>query len=248
MSELVTLITCTGWRPAAWALCQKFIARQTFKGPIQWVVVYDEPGIEPQSSPDILKCKNIKQEFHPSVKDWRPGINTQHFNMDEALKHVKGDYIFVVEDDDWYAPNYLETFMYLLQRFDIVGQADSKYYNIKERSWRKWGNNKHTSLCETGLKRSKLDLLDRAVNSGDLFFDMQLWNIVHGEKHSNLIFQHIGLVVGMKGLPGRVGIGGGHHQTDGFTRDPRFDVLKEWIGLEDTQEYVKIAQANFKGS
>lgn len=237
---LVTLITCTGFRPEAWALCQHYMVAQTYKGPIQWIVVDDCPDNPSLSSDEILKSKNIKQEFYFGPKVWRDGINTQRPNMDEAVKHVKGDFVFTIEDDDCYLPHYLDTMLFFLSRFDIVGQANSRYYNVKERMYKEWGNYIHTSLCETAFKAKKLDLLDRAINSGQLFFDMMLWQIVLNEKHSHLLFRHIGLICGIKGLPGKRGIGGGHFPDQTFTRDPFYEKLKEWVGPEYAKPYMQM--------
>lgn len=240
---LVTLITPTGGRPDAWILCQKYIAAQTYKGPIQWIIVNDCPDMPLPQSGDIEKAKYIKQEIYIADKLWREGINTQRTNMDQALKYVKGDFVFTIEDDDCYMPNYIETMLFFLQRFDVVGQANSRYYNIKDRAWKEWRNYTHTSLCETALRRDKLDLLDRAINSGQLFFDVILWQIIINERHSHLLFDHIGLICGMKGLPGKRGIGGGHFPDKTFTRDPFFEKLKAWVGPEYAKCYIDLVQA-----
>ena len=236
---MITLITPTGGRQEVFSICQHYMARQTFKGEMQWIIVNDveEPV---QFSDELLQQKHIKPELYVGPKLWRQGINTQRYNMDEAIKHVKGDVVFVIEDDDWYAPNYIEMQLFFLSRFDIVGQANSHYYNMGERKYKEWKNYTHTSLCETALRASKLDLLDRAVNSGQLFFDVALWQIVINEKHKYLLYDHIGLVHGLKGLPGKQGIGGGHFPDGSFTRDPNVQVLKEWVGLEDLQLYLNL--------
>lgn len=239
---LVTLITCTGGRDLAFALCQHYVARQTYKDAIQWIVVNDtETPL--QIIDEIQKEKRISVEIYQGPKLYRPGINTQHFNMDEAIKHVKGDYIFTFEDDDMYAPDYIETQLFLLQHFDIVGECHSRYYNVKERIYKDWTNYAQASLNETAMRKSKLDLLDRAVNSGQLFFDMMLWSIVRNEKHKFLLYDNIGLVVGIKGMPGKVGIGSGHtmqHDVGGYTKDPFFEKLREWCGLEYAKPYMSI--------
>lgn len=239
---LVTLLTCTGGRPEAFALCQKYMARQSYKGEIQWIVVTDFPNEPIQPSAFVEARKNIKMEVYFGQRPWEQGINTQRYNMEEGIKHVKGDLLFTIEDDDWYRADYLDSMVYLLGRYDIVGEANSHYYNIKERKFKEWRNYQHTSLNETGLRTTKLKLLDRAVNSGDLFFDMALWRIIMGENHSHLIFDWIGYVVGMKGLPGKGGIGGGHFPDASFQDDKFFEKLKSMIGLEDTQEYIKLFQ------
>lgn len=247
--SLITLITPTGGRPEAFALCQKYVARQTYKGPIQWIVVNDCPDQPIVQSSFLDAAKHVKQEVYIADKTWKRTlnneeytINTQRYNMEQAIKYVKGDFVFTIEDDDWYAPNFLEAMLYLLQKYDVVGQGNSHYYNIKERKYKEWKNYHHTSLNETGIKASKTKLLDRAVNSGNLFFDIALWEIVFNEGHNHIIFDWLRYVVGMKGLPGKFGIGGGHTPDPTFKDDKFFDVLRSWVGVADTTEYVKIAQ------
>lgn len=234
----VTIITCTGARPDAFALCEKYVARQTYKGPLQWIVVDDFPRVP-------TKC-TMGQEVYQGPKEWREGINTQHFNMDEALKHVKGDYIFTFEDDDWYAPDYIETMLYFLQKFPIVGQSHSRYYALKDRMWHDWGNTMQCSLNETAMRTAEmLTIYEEAVNSGNLFFDIALWQKVRLLNIPFLAFQHIGLVCGMKQLPGKGGIGSGHRRdselASKFKPDPGFNKLKEWVGLEDAMVYIDLA-------
>lgn len=240
--SLVTLLTCTGGRPEAFNLCQKYMARQSYTGEIQWIVVTDFPNEPIQPSALVEARKNIKMEVYFGPRRWEQGINTQRYNMEEAIKHVRGDYILTVEDDDRYSIDYLDLMVFLLQKFDIVGEANSHYYNIKERKFKEWRNYQHTSLNETGLRANKIKLLDRAVNSGQLFFDMVLWQIIFAENHSHLIFDWNGYVVGMKGLPGKGGIGGGHFPDATFKDDRLFEVLRAWVGLEDAKEYISIAQ------
>jgi hypothetical protein len=239
--SLVTLITCTGGRPEAWALCQHYIARQSYKGPIQWIVVYDTPGTPPIISDEIKVCKNVQLEIYLGPKEWRLGINTQRYNQDLAIKYVKGDFVFVIEDDEFYKATYVETMLWFLQRYDIAGEAQSHYYNIKERCWLLMNNFTHTSLCQTAIRVSKLDLLDRATNSGQLFFDIALYEIIKNEKHNSLLFNFQGLVYGMKGLPGKVGIGGGHRdfKEQHYNKDPVFNTLREWLGV-DSKPYIDL--------
>lgn len=242
---LVTLITCTGSRPDAITLCQKYVARQTVNKsgmPIQWLIINDSPSIPIVIIPEIKALKNIEVEVVIPTQLWKEGINTQRGNMNAGIEKVKGDVIFPWEDDEYFRSDYIETMLFLLQKWDVVGQTNSKYYNIKERKFIEWRNVKHTSLVETALKKSKLDCLFRAVNSGQLFFDIMLYEILKNEQHSHFMFDHIGLVYGMKGLPGRTGIGAGHRNLDkGWCDDPFFKQLQGWLGVEDAKVYMNMA-------
>lgn len=250
---MITLITATGSRPEAWALCQKYMYRQTTKEFVDWYVVYDseaKPLLLPH--PDNFKVRLIQGQ-----KLWRPGINTQRPNLDTAIQALRQELksaivplsaipVFVIEDDDWYAATYLETMLFFLQKFPFVGQANSRYYNVAERSHRQWLNYQHASLCETAFHANQLDVFERGVNSGDLFMDCSLWRIVKTEKIPHLLFDHLGLVCGIKGLPGRQGIGAGHTPDPTFTRDPGYRQLFDWVGNADADNYVELVRRSFK--
>lgn len=262
--ELITCITPTGTRPEALGFCERYLARQTYDGPIQWIIVDDSPeqkvderkvplGWEQlrKSSEKIYtvnrgpKKAPMSVEVHIGPKKWHPGINTQRPNMDEGIKFVQGDYVFVIEDDDWYHPEYLETFRFFLQKYSVVGEGCNKYYALKERKYWTLGNHFHASLCSTAMKRMALPLLEEAVNDGQIYPDISFWKKCMEEwKIPHVLCLHINLGIGMKQLPGRKGIGGGHTvNNDVFRSDPGFDILKSWIGAEDTQNYVKLMQA-----
>lgn len=251
---LVTVITCTGGRFDAFAQCERYMTRQTYQGPIQWLIIDD---CEPSTSITLPFGQHkrdswIRQEYYKGPKTWKPGQNTQRLNMDEALKHVQGDYIFCWEDDDWYSPQYIEAYVNLLQHYPAVGEGNAKYYNISERSYRDWSNYQHASLCQTAIRKEMMPILDDAVNSGVLFMDIQLWQYLL-QRTKPLMIVHQDYVIGMKGLPGRFGIGAGHAPQDqGFKKDPFLDVLKAWVGPDWTwyQEQVAkmtLANTNQKG-
>lgn len=230
--SLVTLITATGERPEAFELCEKYIKRQTYKGELQWIVVDDG---------NIPTTCTMGQQYITGPKQWRAGLNTQRLNLDEALKYVEGDYIFIIEDDDWYSPIYIESYLNLLQYYYIVGEGNSKYINIVDRSWKEWKNYQHASLCQTAFKKEIIPHFEEAVNSGELFIDIAFWRILLTSRLKPFIFCHQNLCVGIKGMPGRHGIGVGHFpERQEFIKDPGFSELKRLIGEEDTMEYIKV--------
>jgi len=232
-NSLVTLITCTGARHKAFALCESYVKRQTYKGPLQWIVVDDY-----QKEP--TKC-TMGQEYVPGPLQWKDGINTQRPNMDVGLARAKGDFIFVFEDDDWYAPTYIETMLWLLEKYPVVGEGNNKYYNIKTQSFKEWNNFKHASLCSTALRKSHQELLYKAIHSGELFMDINFWLRCRHQNVPAVIFMNVNLGVGMKGLPGRHGIGAGHDPaTQGFSPDKDWQQLESWIGKTDTQVYKEL--------
>lgn len=240
--DLVSIITCTGGRPEAFSRLEYYMKRQTYTGPVEWIVVDD---FTPKTVVNFVR-QGWKVDYRRGPMDWKPGVNTQRYNMAEGMKHVTGDHLFVVEDDDYYHPDFLSVFMHFLQCNPAVGEGNSKYYNIKERCWRIWGNWNRASLCQTGLHRSMYPYLERAIHSGEMFMDMVLWRDMLAESKRPLLFAYQDYTVGMKGLPGKEGIGGGHGKNVGnkdmsqFTPDHNFSKLREWLG-GDAQWYIDLA-------
>lgn len=230
---MITLLTPTGFRPQAWEICKSLINKQTYKGSIRWLVSYDDGH-----APDMMKLNsNIQLERIPGPKLWKEGINTQRYNMDVLIQRVTNcDYVFIIEDDDWYAPEYIEHCIWLMQKYCAVGEINNKYYHLPTQQYKEWKNTGHASLCSTAMRFSHLDWLNRAVNSGELFFDLVLWRLLRADKVSAIMYEgHPNgkscMNVGMKGLPGRMGIGGGHQPAgQGFAPDTNWQVLQSWIG------------------
>lgn len=226
---MISLITCTGFRPEAFALCHKYVCRQTYKGPIQWIVITDDPD----KSTLISTLKSVPTNIHPELyngpDEWKPEFNTQRGNMNEALKHVKGQKVLFIEDDEWYSPRYVDEMFKLLNFVDICGETNALYYHVQIPGWKRMHNYRHVSLCQTGIKSSLLPNIIKAVNSGEMYFDINLWNQAHEQRVSCCLFESMDLCVGMKGLPGRGGLGAGHKNRD-YLMDPGLVKLREVIG------------------
>lgn len=231
----VTLITTTGWRAQGFALAEKYVARQTYKGEIQWIVVSDDRSETPTT------C-TMGQEYYQCPIIWKPGINTQRYCLDVAIQKVRGDIVVVWEDDDVYKPDYISTLVDFLNHADIVGECACTYYSLKSpRGFKEMGNQRHASLCSTAFKKSYLPHFYRAVHSGHEYIDISLWGFAHRYNHKHILFSGMNLVLGMKGLPGRTGIGVGHQEQD-FIADPHFVKLKQLIGPEDAQAYIDMCK------
>jgi len=230
----VTLLTPTGSRPKAFELCEKYMARQTYKGDIQWIVVDDSPN-----SP--TPC-TMGQEYYVGPLTWKPGLNTQRYSLDLALSKAKGDYIFVLEDDDHYAPNYIETMVNMLQYADMVGECDVTYYSLRApRGYMEMKNYRHASTCQTAFRKSYVPMFYRALHSGEKYFDILLWNTARMANHKVMLFSGLNLCIGMKGLPGRTGIGVGHTSHE-FIADQQWVKLRSLMPEEDAKVYIDMVK------
>lgn len=231
---LVTLITPTGWRKKVFALCETFVKRQTYKGELQWIVVSDDKIEDP------TPC-TMGQQYIQCPLIWRPGINTQRYNFAAAIPHVKGDVVFIWEDDDYFKPEYIEVMLDFIKYADLCGECDVTYYNLARKGFRQMSNTLHASLTSTAFKKSYLGHFENAVHSGNTYMDLALWGAAKKKGHKGLLFSGMNLCVGMKGLPGRSGIGFGHNAPEEeFTADPHLVKLKELIGETDAQSYINL--------
>lgn len=232
----MVVITPTGGRPQQFAALTTYMLRQIYKGPVQWIVVDD---VLPASAfydaivPQLPRNWRLKL-LRPN-KVWEPGQNTQCRNMLLALDYVEPkDTVVIAEDDDWYAPTYLDTVEGWLRNANLVGEGQARYYNVPCMKYRQLINMEHASLCSTALKGAAINTLRSICARDEQWIDIALWN----EYKNGVVHANEGLVVGLKGLPGRSGLGMGHKLLDGV-RDPDGSVLHQWIG-EDCRRYLPI--------
>ena len=220
----LTLLTATGERQEAFDLCQRWMQRQTFEGSVRWVIVDD--GEKEQKI--TFNRKNWNIEVIRPTPYWEKGQNTQHRNLLSGLRRVGShERLLIIEDDDWYGEHYLNDSYRLLNDHFLVGECLAKYFNVKTGKSQNMLNMAHASLCSTGMKGAAIDAFKQSILSQTKFIDMHLWKRFRGTK--KLVTTDN--VVGIKGMPGRGGIGCGHIDKFGSSSE-----LKNLIG-EDAKYY-----------
>jgi hypothetical protein len=230
-----TAVTCTGDRPEAFALCEKWMARQT-KKPDQWIVLDD--GKIP------TKCTMGQQYiFCPQFSGSSSLIEKLKLLYSDNL--VKGNVITFIEDDDWYRNDWIEFCSKTLVDYDLIGEGRAFYYNIMGRWCYEHRNMEHASLCSTAMRSSLLPTLFGQCRISNPFVDVRLWRMVTNRKK---VFDPLErpdktrMVVGMKGFPGRVGYGGGHVVRDRSAKDdPNLQTLRSLVG-SDSEIYKKFSK------
>ena len=137
---------------------------------------------------------------------WQPGQNTQARNLKAALELVSdGDRIVIFEDDDAVAPYWLSQCAEWLEHDDLVGEAPTLYRHVNGRE--RLMNNKTPSLCQTAMKGPAIKRFRRVLEVHPEFIDHHLW------RGGGRVYPNSGGVIGIKGLPGRPGIGVGHRMA-----------------------------------
>jgi hypothetical protein len=238
----ISVITPTGGRHLAFKLCELWMSRQ-IRQPDEWIVVDDYPT--------PTEC-TMGQTVIRREPFWTPqgGITLQK-NLIEALKVVTGDVILIIEDDDWYHPNYIKT---VAEKFEqhlpneegkfphLVGGAIAIYYNINNYSYMIHNNIHHASLCQTAFSsklKPQFNIMAKFFVT-QRWFDGQLWR--HAKCNKLTYLNKTPLTIGIKGLMGRPGAGEGHssylqNKTMPFIDEQPFELLEKWIGKEDVQIY-----------
>ena len=218
---MLTLLTATGMRPEAWAICERLMMAQTYAEPVRWIIVDD--GEQPQ--PITFRRDGWVIELICPSPVWQPGQNTQARNLLAGLAHVRSDEkLVVIEDDDHVDPGYLTEVAKWLDQADLVGEPMARYFNVSSGVGKQLQNKTHCSLCSTAVKGAGIEALRQAVAKNKKFIDMELWRTFRGKK----FISNTRHVVGIKGLPGRGGIGCGHRMTGA----PTAGLLRQWIGSD----------------
>ncbi len=225
--ENITFITPTGDRPLTFALCQKWVKHQTIK-PAQWIVVDDGkvPATQTIAMDNIYYLRREPQPDDPE--------HTLLVNLKAALPLILGEKIMVIEDDDYYAPQYAETMAAKLDKHEIVGIYNGRYYYLPTGGNCRAGNERHASLASTAFRRSFLPEFGKLVTTETGALDMKLWRTIRKKDRSHLFLDDDEpLYVGMKGVPGRPGKGGSHTPISWRYQQSKPDksqkLLRRWI-------------------
>lgn len=222
--SMLTLLTATGCRPDAWKICQKLMERQTYQGEVHWIIVDDGEQMQMVDfNRDGWKLTVITPRPF-----WKQGDNTQARNLMEGVALLNGkERLFIIEDDDCYLPEYLETANSWLDKHDLVGESFARYYNVQSKRFRQLSNASHASLCATAMKGDAIEAFKRELRPEVKFIDLMLWRRFNGHKK----LHKSSLVTGIKGLPGRNGIGMGHKDDFQGQIDQKGSILRQWAGV-----------------
>ncbi len=246
---MIALITPTGYRKHQIELCHRWMQKQTYTGEVLWVIVDD---CEPVTTTDIginFGDNWTVEKVYPKPL-WRPSTNTQGRNISVGINRALDmidekeiEAFFIIEDDDYYKPQYLERMMCHLGDRKIVGETHTVYYNA---FWRRYcvnQNGSHVSLFQMAFKPELLPVFRSCYN--EKFIDYIFYRKLNerGFKKDEKFFREGNLAVGIKGIPGRGGIGAGHKDMAGMLPDPEMKYLKSIIG-DDAKQYERYYGAN----
>lgn len=231
----VTVLTPTCDQPTGMAFCEAYLARQTFTGRVQWIVADD--GLTPAT---------LHREAVHLVRPRTAATGAASLcgNLLAMLPHVVAPIVAIVEHDDWYAPTHLERIVEQLQHPGVLAAGDDRqrYYNVAARRWQIFLN-RGASLCQTAFRAELLQPFEEVIRDtlrrNSYGVDAAFWQQVPVSARS---LERTLTVVGIKGLPGRPGLGIGHRPSGpGWTTDESGAVLRQWIGA-DADRYLALQE------
>lgn len=239
ISEIeTTCITCTGDRPEAFALLKQWMINQVVE-PDQWIVVDD--GQIPLE--DTEGFEYYRRE--PQPNDYK---HTLCLNLALALTKVKYSKIIIMEDDDWYSPIYIDYMSNLLEKTDLVGLGNLIFYYPSLKKYMEKGTVKQPALAQTAFKKEMIpilqDICKKALNIPDLhnkgLVDTVLWKYPIDKSKKMIVYCDKYLTMGMKGMPGRIGLTTHHNKTNAKYKDDVDCKLLKSIINKDFDLYSKI--------
>lgn len=143
------------------------------------------------------------------------------------------DICFIVEDDDFYPPNYFKNAMAMFDKADFVGQEYSHYYNLRNRTWFKFDHKYRSSLCSTAFRISALNNFAWPADD-DPFLDISLWKYAKNRRRKFLNTGMVGIKHGM-GL-----CGGKGHRMVMRNKDPQLAWLRSMVDEKSFEFYKSL--------
>lgn len=224
---MITVITPTRGRPKNFAVLRECMESQTYGGQVRWLVVgEDHEGYDIPLWATQIKTAGVVPKGRPSLRQ----------NLEAALDAAEG-HIFLMEDDDWYHPEYLERMSKHSPGAAVLGVHRTPVYNVRTRQFKRANS---AFLGNMRLRPDVAPTLRRAVHEG----------VKHPEgfikKHFQGQVRFIGpattdkrmLFVGLKGVSPD-GITTAHPSLPGGRLD-RDGVLERWVGEEWAQRLKRM--------
>lgn len=251
----IVVVTPTGDRPRSLTRQAKYLRRSVLPHEWEgqptkvtecatWIIVDDGKEAFCPDKSGIIPGWNLEY-IRRSLRNGEPTLILNLFHGLLAAVELKPDYVLFWEDDDWYSPMRIADQVFALRSLGekkgtlIHGAAPSIYYHVPLGVWREMTNKRYASLFETAISGKLLEpILDflQGMRGDGRGLDMKIWKrfsdyaVVSGSRQS----------VGIKGMPGRAGIGVGHTPKDSnWESDSKHEYLIELVGQEDASELLE---------
>ena len=216
----VSLLTPSGGRPKQLKLCRRWVENQRVSNDIDIEHIVVEND-KALIADNLLKC----------------------------LEEATGDIIMIIEDDDYYSPEYVSrTLSSFKDNAVLVGESRRKRYHFPSRKYLIFNHNLNSALNTLAFKSDEFadkfrHILKWCSKKKNQFVDQILWNSVISSNYPSALSRGDAYCVGIKGLVGRNGAGALHSPDKLSLSDECFDVFKEWLGVDSYAyfyEYLRL--------
>lgn len=220
--KIAVIIPDRNDRPEFLKACKSMLKSQTVQPDEIYIVNY------PSKSQDCDITERYRIAYH-----WFDGMDY--------------DVIFFMENDDYYAPNYIEQMLLMWQsaeKPDLFGIGYTYYYHLGLKKYVKFEHKRRASMMNTLIKP---DLNFKWCVDNYAYTDAHLWQTI---KNRVTCFPETPISLGIKHGIGKSG--GEYHKTRlerydlGFN-DSDFTFLREHTTPEMFDFYTRMHEKSFKG-
>jgi hypothetical protein len=140
------------------------------------------------------------------------------------------DLVFIIEDDDYYDTTYFNH----IPDADFIGESNSIYYNLRNKTYQNFNHPGRSSLFTTGFKISALKGFRPKEN--DRFLDISLWKYAF-DAGKKVAFRETGAI----GIKHGIGLCGGKgHKMNLKHKDSNLEWLSEHVDSEAFEFYKNL--------
>lgn len=154
----------------------------------------------------------------------------------ERLKSMRCDCVLIMENDDYYSPNYIETMVYgwiNAGKPELFGTDYTYYYHIFKGAYRLLKHPNRASLMNTLIS---CEINPEWCEDSEVYLDLHLW-----KQYKGLTFSPIQpIAIGIKHGIGKCG-GNGHHTMQMTNKE---NEILHFISKESLEFYAKLKSQN----
>lgn len=218
-------------------LCARMVERirSVTTYPVHWFIA--DGGQTPITPPP--NCSYYRTTPHLHMVD---NFKENLLALLDMSSSPKYEYLYFIEDDDWYAPEYVMTYLQAIdtKKVALYGEGKARYYNVANNSYKVHENTAHASLAQTAFTPAAREQVRTCVaEATNCFIDLGIWK---KKGIRSYVHPRSTVHVGMKALPGRLGVGYGHRRLFKDV-DPDWKILRSWIG-DDVAWYQELSRTS----
>lgn len=191
---------------------------------------------------DAFNCNEhaftVYVDFKPEGS--KPDLVDRIFYGIDAAQSNGVDFVFIVENDDFYPVDYLSK-MGNPEGYDFIGCEQSYYYNLRNLTWQRFDHVHRSSLFNTGFRISSMHGFSflKLIKSNDVFLDIEIWKWARKRNRRKIKFVES---TGSIGIKHGIGLCGGKgHRMELINKDPEMNWLKSRVDADSFEFYRQLS-------